>query len=140
VFRDELQQQRAANPGRRFDLDVQGDVSGSWDGRRVQQVLRNLVSNAVSYGSKDQPVRVNFRGEEESVVFEVANAGPPIEAAVCERIFEPLIRGVEEKRETDNARLGLGLYIVREITEAHGGTVQVRSAPEETVFTVRLPR
>jgi signal transduction histidine kinase len=138
IFRDELQQQLAAHPGRRFDLEVHGDVSGNWDGRRVQQVLRNLVSNAVNYGSEDQPVRVDFRGEEKSVVFEVANAGPQIDPAMCARIFEPLLRGTEEK--TENARLGLGLYIVREITEAHGGTVEVRSDAKETAFTVRLPR
>jgi signal transduction histidine kinase len=135
VCADELEQLRAAYPDSRLQLKVVGDCQGSWDGRRLRQLLGNLVINAIHYGVPDKPVRVALLGEKTDVRIEVSNNGPVIEGDTLAQIFEPLKRGTERR-----AGLGLGLYIVREIAEGHGGTAEARSDDRETVFTVRLPR
>jgi hypothetical protein len=137
---DELQQLRAAHPGRRMELQVHGDVRGRWDGARLRQVLRNLVSNAAAHGAPDEPVEVAVHGDGPGVRLDVKNRGATIEPSAQERLFDPLARGAEDGRQSNKEGLGLGLYIVREITRAHGGDVGVRSDSEGTVFSVRLPR
>ena len=119
---------------------VSGDTRGRWDGARVQQMLRNLVSNAVKYGYH-LPVHVALRGEGADVRLEVTNSGPAINPSALSQIFDPLKRGsVEGDSQDPRDALGLGLYIVREIAAAHGGEVEVRSDEGETTFAVRLPR
>jgi signal transduction histidine kinase len=141
LFADELEQLRGAHPSRQLELEVVGDTRGHWDGPRLQQVLRNLVTNAIKYGVADAPVRVALTGEEADVRFEVMNRGPALEPSALDQIFDPLRRGPaqEDDRNADSG-LGLGLYIVREVTRAHGGQVGARSIGGETVFAVRLPR
>jgi len=133
----ELAQLRVAYPDGVFQLDVVGDCEGSWDGRRVRQVLRNLVTNAIHYGVSDAPVRVAVIGEAAEVCIEVSNSGPAIDSETLDQFFAPLVRGGIDEHPPG---LGLGLYIVREIAKGHGGTVDARSDDGETVFTVRLPR
>ena len=141
VVEDELDELRGAHPDRRLDLEVTGDTHGRWDGGRLKQVLRNLVSNAVKFGSSDTPVRVALRGEEADVRLDVTNNGPPVDPSALSHIFEPLRRGSAPDDSHDaGGGLGLGLFIVREIAGAHGGEVEVRSGGEETTFSVRLPR
>lgn len=137
---DELKQHRAAHPRRRIEMTVDGDTHGRWDGERLQQVLRNLVSNAIAYGSLEEPVRVAVHGNEGGVRIEVTNSGPRIGSAAAEHLFDPLKRGLSNSRRSNKDGLGLGLYIVQEITRAHGGEVGLRSDDKETVFTVNLPR
>ena len=141
LFADELEQLRGAHPSCQLELKVVGDSRGHWDGPRLQQILRNLVTNAIKYGAADAPVRVALTGEEADVRFEVANRGPAIEDSAVDELFDPLKRGPEQRdgRNADGG-LGLGLFIVREVTRAHGGQVSVRSSGGETVFAVRLPR
>ena len=139
VFADEVEQLRGAHPGHRLELEVVGDTRGLWDGRRMQQLLRNLVSNAIQHGAPDAPVRVVLTGEEASVRIEVVNRGPALDQSALDQIFDPLKRGTSQRHATDEG-LGLGLYIVREVARAHGGDVDVRSDKGKTVFTVRLPR
>jgi signal transduction histidine kinase len=137
---DELDQFRAAYPGRRFELVASGDTRGRWDGARVQQVLRNLVSNAIRYGSPDAPVRVTLGGERSDVRLEVSNAGR-IDPSEVPQMFDPLRRGASERaRYQGREGLGLGLFIVREIARAHGGEVEARCEGDQTTFAVRLPR
>ena len=141
VVRDELEQLRGAHPSRQLELEVTGHTQGSWDGLRVQQLLRNLVGNAVSYGTADTPVHVVLTGDKTDVNIEVKNSGTTIEKAVLSQIFDPLTRAVGKGSDDDNiAGLGLGLFIVREIAAAHEGEATVRSDKGETVFAVRLPR
>jgi signal transduction histidine kinase len=141
VFADELEQLRGAYPTRRLELEVVGDTRGLWDGLRLQQLLRNLVSNAIKYGEPDAPVRVMITGEETDVRIEVVNSGPTIAGSALEQIFDPLKRGhAQRDSHTTDDGLGLGLYIVREVARAHGGDVEMRSDMQETVFAVRLPR
>jgi signal transduction histidine kinase len=136
---DELEQLRGAHPNRHIELSVSGDCRGRWDGLRVQQALRNLVSNAVKYGAPDSPVRVALRAEDDAVRLEVTNSGPPVDPPASAEIFDPLKRGAARDRGDRNS-LGLGLFIVREIAWAHGGEVEARSDAGETTFAVRLPR
>ena len=140
VVEDELKQLRAAHPRRPIELAVHGDSRGRWDGARVQQLLRNLVSNAIRYGSQDMPVRVSVRGEQPDVCLEVSNAGH-MDPSEIQHIFNPLRRGVAHRANHEAPEgLGLGLFIVREIAKAHGGEVEARSEGQQTVFAVRLPR
>jgi signal transduction histidine kinase len=141
VVADELDQLRGAHPNRQIELAATGDNRGRWDGARVQQLLRNLVSNAIRYGGPNTPVRVTLCGDESGVRLEVTNIGPPIEPAVVHEIFDPLKRGSAQSESQDpRAGLGLGLFIVREIAKAHGGEVEVHSDAGGTTFAVRLPR
>ncbi|HWO12755.1 MAG TPA: sensor histidine kinase [Polyangiaceae bacterium] len=137
---DELDQLRATHPHRRIEFTASGDNRGRWDGARLQQVLRNLVSNAVRYGAPDRPVCVNLRGDQFEVRLEVSNSGH-IDPSEIREIFDPLRRGAAA-RASHQARdgLGLGLFIVREIAKAHGGDAEARCRGEQTTFTVRLPR
>lgn len=138
---DEMQQLRAAHPGLSIALAVDGDVRGVWDAHRIDQVLGNLVSNAVRYGDPDAPVRVVLTGRPAEVILAVKNRGPMIEKSYLAQIFDPLQRGPEHQAGSGReGNLGLGLYISREIVVAHGGTIDAQSDETETVFTVRLPR
>jgi signal transduction histidine kinase len=141
IFGDELAQIRAAHPDHQLDFQVRGDCKGVWDGHRLQQVLSNLVLNAIKYGAPDAPVKVALSGDQTEVRFDVRNSGTAIEPAVLEQIFAPLKRGREHENSwASQGSLGLGLYIAREIAVAHGGQIEARSDNAETVFTVRLPR
>ncbi|ASL42168.1 Bacteriophytochrome [Burkholderia sp. AD24] len=141
LFAEELDQLRAAHPDRHVELDVQGECRGVWDGRRLQQLLGNLILNAFKYGAPDAPVRVFMTGEEQNIRFEVRNQGPAIDRVTLNRIFDPLQRGLDggDSSNTDG-NLGLGLYIAREISKAHGGEIDAGSNAGQTVFMVRLPR
>ena len=141
LLSDEVDQLRVANPGRNIDLAVLGNARGVWDGPRLQQVLSNLVSNALKYGTRDSAVRVTLDGDEAEVRFKVSNSGPAIEQSTLDLMFEPLKRGLHnESRDQSEGSLGLGLYISREIIKSHRGDITVKSDQSETVFSVRLPR
>jgi signal transduction histidine kinase len=137
---DELDLLRVVYPDRQIDLDAVGDCMGIWDGRRLQQLLGNLVLNAIKYGAQDAPVRVIVTGEGAGVLLEVRNAGTVIGRSTLDRIFDPLQRGPEHQDTNTGSSLGLGLYIAREIAKAHGGVIDARSDATETVFSVNLPR
>ncbi|MEA3085029.1 MAG: hypothetical protein QOC89_2726, partial [Paraburkholderia sp.] len=139
VFADETDQLRAAHPDRPIVLEAPANLRGVWDGLRLQQLLGNLVVNALRYGAPDAPVRVVMTGDGTEIRFEVRNRGTPIDPALLPRLFDPLQRG-PDAGSRKGANLGLGLYIARQIAVAHGGIIEVRSDAQETVFTVSLPR
>lgn len=134
---EEIDEIRAARPGSRIDLAVQGDCKGQWDGMRIRQVLCNLMVNAVSYGTPGEPVTVKVTGSADEVEIEVGNKGHVIPANVLTQIFNPLTRGLQKDDDTGR---GLGLYIVSEIAKAHGGHVEALSDETGTRFAVHLPR
>jgi signal transduction histidine kinase len=141
VLADVVDELRAAHPGRQIALEIDGDLRGGWDGQRMQQLLSNLVINAIKYGSPDKPVRVIAAATAAQVRIEVKNHGEPIDPQMLTRIFDPLERGADQKdKGSGKSGLGLGLYIAREIAKAHHGAIDARSNPEETAFVVRVPR
>lgn len=132
---------RVAYPDRSMVFEVEGDDShGTWDPDRLAQVLSNLLENALKYSPPDTQVRLVAHGEKDYVELTVHNQGKPVPPELMPQIFEPFRRGPQSSR-TAKTSYGLGLYIVREIVLAHGGTIEVRSNIEEgTTFIVRLPR
>jgi PAS domain S-box-containing protein len=137
-IQDAVDEIEASHAGRvRVDLP-EDEVTGAWDPDRVQQVMTNLLTNAIRYGRSDAPVRVVLSEEPERVLISVTNQGSVISADVLPTLFDPFKRGDStEHREG----LGLGLHIVNEVVKAHGGNVTVRSDVEHgTTFTVCLPR
>jgi signal transduction histidine kinase len=138
--RDEVEQFRAAYPARTFEFVASGDTRGRFDRARVQQLLRNLITNAIKYGSAGTPVRVVLRGEQQDVHVEVSNRGQ-IDPAEVQQMFDPLRRGPgPAARQGVPDGLGLGLFIVREIAKAHGGDAEASGEADQTTFAVRLPR
>ena len=131
---------RPNHPGRDIDVQTTGDPSCVCDSQRVAQAVSNLLGNALRHGSRDRPVTVKVDGSAmDSVTVSVHNSGSPIPADTRETLFEPLVRGVGAVNGGYN--LGLGLYVVREIASAHGGSVEVQSDEVSgTVFSVQLPR
>ncbi|MFL9865697.1 HAMP domain-containing sensor histidine kinase [Paraburkholderia fungorum] len=141
AFADELDQLRAIHPDRQIRLHTSGDLRGRWDGRRLQQLLGNLVLNAIKYGALETPVRVIVTGDATHVRIDVSNRGPAIQSATLTHIFDPLTRGSDEDNTYAMAgSLGLGLYIASEIAKAHHGAIEARSDETETSFSVLLPR
>ena len=106
------------------------------DRRRIGQLASNLLSNALTYGAVDKPIRIGATTTAGWFELFVANAGEPIPPAALENIFQPFSRGM---LRPSRQGLGLGLYISHEIAEAHGGKVDVISTPAETRFTFRMP-
>lgn len=136
---EELDQLRAAHPDCQISFHATGDTRGQWDGERVQQILRNLVSNAIRYGTPKSPVHVTLHGDGPGIRLEISNTGHLATSEIRE-IFDPLRRGAAHVNDDARHGLGLGLFIVREIAKAHGGVVDARSDGAQTTFEVRLPR
>jgi len=129
----------SAFPGSSIELTQEGDMAGCWDEQRVAQALSNLMSNAIKYGADDAAVHVALDGNApDDVVVAVHNAGAEIAPETLESLFQPLVRG--DVGDPTGTSLGLGLFIVREIASAHGGTVDVTSSDLGTTFSFRLPR
>jgi PAS domain S-box-containing protein len=140
LVRGVVEELEAAYPERVLRQVHAGDGQGAWDGDRLAQLVENLVSNALKYSPEDSAVEVRTRGEADAVVLEVHNAGEPIAPALLPRIFEPLQRATTAA-DGQSRSVGLGLYIVKHLAEAHGGRIAVRSTQEAgTTFTVWLPR
>jgi signal transduction histidine kinase len=140
VFAEHLLELRVLYADRELELKVTGDTHACVDGPRLQRLLDNLVVNAIKYGAPDTAIRITVIGDATEVRFEVRNTGPVVEQSALDHIFQPLKRGPHENRRSADGSLGLGLYIAREIARAHGGDIAVRSANDETVFAVHLPR
>jgi len=139
-----IEEMRSGHPERAFRFGLSGELGGFFDGARLEQVLGNLLNNAVQHGAKDSPVILEAHGEPDTVSLRVMNYGPPIPADALQVIFNPLVQVPSDAPGTDDRRstsLGLGLFIARNIVLGHGGTLEVESSDAAgTVFTARLPR
>jgi signal transduction histidine kinase len=137
-----IDEMRAANPDRVIALEVRSGERFEMDPARMEQVLCNLIGNAISHGSSDTPVEVSVEVCETEALLAVRNRGPVIPPEQMASLFQPFTQGAAAVGHPGRPRgLGLGLYIVREIVNAHGGTVAVDSHDDRgTTFLVRLPR
>jgi signal transduction histidine kinase len=110
-------------------------VPGCWDRTRLEQLVTNLVGNAVKHGGRGS-VTVSAAREGQAAVLTVADTGPGIASEEQGRIFDAFAQG----SRAGGGGLGLGLYIARSIASAHGGEIKVESAEGRgTTFRVELP-
>jgi signal transduction histidine kinase len=118
-------------------LEQTGPMSGLWDRMRIEQVCRNLLSNAIRYGA-GQPIDIRIEGNELFAILEVRDYGVGIDKQHQQRIFERFERGPVDRR---GGGFGVGLWIVKNICLALGGTVGVESdVGKGAKFVVILPR
>lgn len=144
VCRIALDEIQTAYPDASFDFTSAGEINGRFDSARIQQVLSNLLNNAVKYGEPGLPVTLSAEGETEAIVLKVKNFGNMIPREYLQVIFNPLIQLPVSKPESNPplpTSIGLGLFIAREIVKGHNGTIEVTSSEDKgTIFLVRLPR
>ncbi|RVD77797.1 sensor histidine kinase [Pseudomonas koreensis] len=131
----------AGNPECDPKLNVNGDTRGTWDAGRIDQLLQNLIGNALQHGANKRDVTLNISAQGENVCLSVHNHGTPIPEEALGTIFDPLVRSADEELGQPSTSLGLGLFIVKEVVSAHGGTIEVSSNEADgTLFSVVLPR
>ena len=136
---DAVADAHAAGPEHKWQLAVPDEpVVVPGDASRLAQVLANLLANARTHTPPGTNVTVTLVAEPTRARLTVADDGPGIAPGLLPHIFERFARG-STSRSRDNGSTGLGLAIVRAVIVAHAGTVDVRSSPGLTEFTVRLP-
>ena len=126
--------------GGRLVVDAPASVPGFWDPGGLTRVLENLVTNALKYGDPAGQVTIRVMEMSGRVLLDVHNLGSPLSMSEQESLFELFHRTRSAERGPAKG-WGIGLALVRGITEAHGGIVKVKSLPSEgTTFTLDLPR
>ena len=118
--------------------DAEGPMVGTWDRLSTEQILDNLISNAIRYGY-GKPIDVALAAEHDGVAITVADRGAGIEPTHLERIFGRFeqIAGTDRR----NGGFGIGLWLVRNLVEAQGGRIEVESdVGAGSTFRVHLPR
>ncbi|OJT25990.1 hypothetical protein BO221_09140 [Archangium sp. Cb G35] len=139
VVRDVVAQLGSVLARTHTPLSLRADtpVVGQWDRVRLEQIVTNLLDNAIKYGAQ-APIEVTVAREDGAAVLTLRDRGIGISPERLPFIFGRFERAVSSRHY---GGLGLGLYIVRQIVELHGGTIQVESSPGKgSTFTVRLPR
>ena len=130
---------RVAHPRHTLELKVPRErVWGEWDAQRLSQALSNLLGNAAQHGDETSRVKIVLEGRGDSVAIAITNQGTVIAPEVVEVMFDPFRPGAPAHKASGS--LGLGLFIARQIAEAHGGRVECRSLESgSTTFTLTLP-
>ena len=130
---------RSMSPYHQFDLACTGLTTLRADATRLEQVLNNLIGNAVKYSPQGSQVHVTVVGGDDSLSIAVSDEGPGISPTLQRQIFRPFTRGPSEHEEVEG--IGLGLYVSKRILEAHGGSIEVLSADGRgATFQATLPR
>ena len=130
---DEL---RTAHPDREIINELEEVGHLAYDRIRIEQLVSNLVGNALTHGDEDQPIRVTSAIVDDRLELAVANGGAPIPPEQVDNLFKPFFRAQVRPGQQG---LGLGLYIAGQIAKAHGGALTVSSTPEQTRFVFSMP-
>ncbi len=127
---------RSSHPQRTIIDDVSLDVAISCDRGRMEQLVCNLVGNAIKHGAPDAPIWISGRILDDTLVLSIENLGTAIPPEMLTRLFQPFVRGMNSE---GGEGLGLGLFIAMEIARTHGGRIVAESSGDLTRFTFRMP-
>ena len=134
-----LREHQAAAPERPIEASYVGNFAGFWDPERIAQVASNLIGNALKHGTPEGAIQVRLDGSDRDHVTLVVKNGGTIPRDIVPHLFDPFRGGQRQSGRGDG--LGLGLYIVSQIVQAHDGRVDVKTGEAgETAFHIRLPR
>lgn len=130
----------SASHGNRFQIVAAGQVKGYWDRQALRRAIENLATNAIKYGAPDQPVTIALLQTPDQVEIIVHNHGNPIPPSQQQSIFDQF-RRTKSADEGKAKGWGIGLTLVRGITESHRGKISLESSAEKgTSFVMKLPR
>lgn len=138
IINEELERIRPEFIAHKTELvaSIQEKIVGECDQLRVQQIVTNLLTNAVKFGNQN-PVYLTVTSDQENIMITVKDKGIGMSSEDAERIFKPFERAVSDKHF---GGLGLGLFITKQIVDRHNGSISVQSSPGEgTTFLVVLP-
>lgn len=136
-----VQEFNLAYPETDIEFTSPGPLEGKWDVLRINQVITNLIANAMRHGKPGGPVKIRVATKDEEVSLSVHNKGPKIPDSLKHKIFNGMVTGDNGNGLGQKNSYGLGLYIVHEIVERHNGRIEVESTDNAgTTFTVILPR
>ena len=131
---------RLVYPHHPIDVQFSGCAAGLWDADRMTQAVGNLLTNALQYSPTNSLVTLRGRASAAQLILAVHNTGDAIEAQAQAELFEPLKRGAH-LASSRQRNIGLGLFIVRAVALAHGGSVAVTSTQQGgTTFTLTFPK
>ena len=132
---------RAYHPDRLIDFRSESRILAHFDKSRMEQVISNLIGNAIKHGEQNRPVTVSAGSQNGIAQLSVHNEGLPIAEEAMSSLFNPMVRHLHsgETEYGAGAGLGLGLYITSAIIKAHGGSIEVASTTRGTTFIVRIP-
>jgi two-component system, sensor histidine kinase and response regulator len=134
-----VKEHQAAAPNRLIKASYEGDLTGEWDSERIAQVASNLIGNALKHGAHEASVHVSLQGTAADHVSLIVKNDGTIPPAMIAHLFDPFRGGHRESGRGEG--LGLGLYIVSQIVQAHDGVVDVKTGEgDQTSFHVRIPR
>jgi len=131
-----VEERRQAHPGRPFQVDSRGDVRGLWDAARLAQLADALLGTVLQHTPEEAPVVVRLSGAVGGVSLSVHSDALVVPVEEHASLFEPFRRG----RPACSEGLGLGLFLARQVAQAHGGRLTVESSQGATRFVVWLPR
>lgn len=140
ILEDTVHRFRIISPQHTIRVEgVDPELQGVWDRDRLEQVLNNLVGNAIKYSPDGGEVTVSARRQDNQVTISVQDHGIGISHEDRDRLFDRFFRASPERRGGATG-LGLGLYVTRRVVEAHGGSVGVESEPGKgSTFYFTLP-
>jgi signal transduction histidine kinase len=126
---------QASHSSRKITAAISISGAVRCDAKRIEQLLSNLLANAIEHGRSGTPVEVSITGKGQKLSVRVVNQGHTISEEAKQRLFQPYFRGGQSRSQSG---LGLGLFIVAEIAKSHGGSVDVTSTGGVTTFTFRM--
>ncbi len=124
-----------------LEMEVSGDSGTVYADRdKIEIVLFNLIDNAIKFSQPGSRITVSSRRYPDRAVLEVSDQGRGISSEYVDAVFEPFERGEEAKRVSAQG-MGLGLYIVKKLVEAHDGHIELRTGQGEgSTFTITIPQ
>lgn len=142
ICMDIIEEHQVVHPERQIVTEMNGCFDGNWDEQKMGQVISNLLGNAIENSVSSSSIGVNVSSTPHGVSIKINNQGKPIPKSEIKHIFEPMTRHLGNGSEDNSLKtsLGLGLYIVSEIVQAHKGTINVTSTKEKgTTFEIIVP-